>query len=279
MKIVILIVLYKQKIIDSRSYQSLQKILNEESLLWSNYELVFWDNSPAEVNQKYIEKIKKNMQIHGLLMKYINTPQNIALSEIYNTTLDIYEKTANYLCIFDQDSIFGSDYLHAFNKAIKSCEYDILLPLVKFKEKFVSPTKIYYLKGFYFDSPPNGAISIRNLSAINSGMIISLKFTLKHHYRYNNKIRNYCTDDNIMMFMRKNNAKVFILDYIMEHDLSFCTLNDNSDSLRYRYIEMLKAKKILYSRNIFERMLVGIYFTIHKIYMAIKYKEIKYFKG
>lgn len=279
MKNIILVVLYNEIITESQTFTSLVKAFLNKKGMADNYTVLFWDNSTAEVNKNYIDKALVSIKEVGLAAKYVNTPENIALSKIYNRVINEFIEERDYLFILDQDSDFDEGYFSSFHNITSKNNPDIILPIVNFKEQIVSPTKVFYLKGFYYKKAPHGFISNRNVSAINSGMIVSFSYIKKKTFRYNEKLRNYCTDDDIMQFVRKNETTVYVMDYAFEHDLSLCTLNLNSDSLRNRYNEMVRSKKILYSRNIVENIFVGLYFTIHRIYMATKYKDAKYLKG
>ena len=275
MKYLILVVLYKQKITDSTTYLSLKKTFSQDGDLAKNYKVVFWDNSPNHFNISSAAEIRSE---NFFDLDYIPSAENKPLSHVYNEAIKTYSDHYDYIMIFDQDSAFDERYFKEFNSVISNKSYDVILPVVKFKDRIVSPTKILFMKGFYYDVAPHGEIEIKTLSAINSGMILSFAFINKHNFQYNEKIKNYCTDDNVMMFLRRNNGRAYILKYEIEHDLSFSTLNDNSDSLRQRYNEMVNARQVLYSRNIVETLFTRFYFVLHRIYMSLKYKDIKYLK-
>lgn len=276
MKYLIIIVLYKQNFIDSTTYKSLKKIFSQNNELEKKYKLVFWDNSPSEFNISFAENIKAD---NSLDLDYIASLENKPLSHVYNKIINNYSRDFQYVMIFDQDSIIDERYFNEFESVVNNKAYDVILPIVKFKNKIVSPTKIFFMKGFYYDTAPYGEVDIKNLSAINSGMILSFEFINRNNFQYNENIRNYCTDDNVMIFLRSKKGRAYILKYELDHDLSFCTLNDNSESLRQRYNEMVHARKVLYSRNIFEALFTKFYYLFHRIYMALKYRDFKYLKG
>ncbi|WP_262370001.1 glycosyltransferase, partial [Serratia marcescens] len=183
------------------------------------YEIVFWDNSEACINEKYVTEAISRLTRLGIVTNYINTPENLALSKLYNKIIESYQFEKNYLFVLDQDSEFDDGYFLEFEKIIKSNNPDVILPIVKFKDQIVSPTRIIYLKGFYYNRAPRGFVNSKMVSAINSGMIISLQFIMKHGYRYNEQLRNYCTDDDIMQFVRKIKGSIYAMDYMFEHDL------------------------------------------------------------
>ncbi|MBP4043186.1 hypothetical protein ACB288_07115 [Aeromonas taiwanensis] len=278
MKNIILVVLYNRRILESETYCSLLNIFIKKEISEKKYEVLFWDNSPSHVNLDCIDVATGNLRKLGLKAAYFNCPDNKPLSQVYNKVIKDSIADKQYLFIFDQDTTFDCNYFKQFEKSTRDKEYNILLPVVRFRDKIVSPTKIFYIKGVYFHTSPKGEVAGCKISAINSGMALSLKFLAQHGFEYNEKLRNYCTDDDLMLFARSVEASVFVLDYELEHDLSFSTLNENSDSLRERYNEMVRAKKIIYSRNKIEKYVMCFYFSTHRLYMALKYFDVKYLK-
>jgi len=159
----------------------------------------------------------------------------------------------------------------------KNKEISLFLPIIKYKSKIVSPTKKYFLKGFYFKEKPVGIQKALNISAINSGMIISFKYLQKKFRGYDERLKFYGTDTYFMMEYCKNEEYLFVLDYEIEHDLTLSTLNDPSDKLVKAYHEMLEAWGILYSDSIL-KYITKPYIYIHSIYTAIKYKNKDFLK-
>lgn len=97
--------------------------------------------------------------------------------------------------LLDQDSIFGPEYFQEFYNAEKRSNVDLFLPKIMHKGRIISPTKIYYAKGFYYKEIASGFISSKKLGAINSGMIISSKYLIRTRFSYDIRLGNYCTDD------------------------------------------------------------------------------------
>lgn len=106
----------------------------------------FWDNSPDGFNKGNTSESIQKLKGFGLTVKYFNSPENMPLSAIYNTSLDDYCHNKDYLMIFDQDSKFDGNYFIEFEKSIGRSQYDIVLPVIKYKNKIVSPTRVIYLK-------------------------------------------------------------------------------------------------------------------------------------
>ncbi|MFX0567176.1 glycosyltransferase [Kosakonia cowanii] len=279
MKISLLVIIYNEKIVDTTTYLSLKSALPVINSSPHQYNIIFWDNSPLDHLQNSVADIKNDFKGSGVSCEYHHTPQNVPLAEIYNALLNKVENSDDYLVLFDQDSTFEPGFFDELHKSIElGKQPEIILPVIYFKNTIISPTKIFFIKGSYFDTKPTGYIS-HNISAINSGMVISLEFIRRTGFRYNSKLRNYCTDDDIMKSARDNFAIIYVMDYSFAHDLTLSTLNSNSDKLRERYNEMIKSKKIVFAKNIATRLFLHFYYFSHRVYMSLKYKDWRYMKA
>ncbi|MED9686934.1 hypothetical protein RCN26_11630, partial [Escherichia marmotae] len=175
-------------------------------------------------------------------------------------------------------SEFDRGYIEEIINVALEQSPELMLPIIYFKNKIVSPSKINYIKGNYYKCIPRGRINAKKISAINSGMVISLHYIKKIGFEYNKYLKNYCTDDYFMRQFRKFGNYAYILNYSFKHDLSLSTLNDNSEILKERYKLMKEGRYIVYSENRFDKIAIRVYFSIHKLYMAFKYKDISYLK-
>ncbi|MCS5449769.1 glycosyltransferase [Enterobacter huaxiensis] len=267
--------LYKESIHTSETLQSIKNIFSKR-FENANFGLYIWDNSPNAQSLDDIYSLKETCI--GLKdLEYNHDSSNKSLSYVYNEALDLFLEQ-DYLVILDQDSKFKEDYINEFLSVVEDFQYDLILPVIKFKDTIVSPTKINYIKGSYYKYAPYGKIEPSRISAINSGMIISLPYVKRIGFRYDKNLKNYCTDDYFMLNFRRFGGALYVLNYNFSHDLSLSTLNENSLSLRERYKLMKEGRYIVYSSNIIDKCMIRMYFFIHKIYMAIKYKDKEYLK-
>lgn len=260
--------MYNTNITESKTIKSL--IDSKEYM--ANSCILIWDNSQISQDISIIKKIfnKQNTEVI-----YEHHPENLPLSKLYNNVINCFKKQDyDFLILFDQDSAFSKKLFFEFLRSYsKNSHINLFLPLIKFKNTIVSPTKRYFLKGFYFKEKPVGILKAKNISAINSGMIISFKFLKEKYKGYDERLKFYGTDDYFMMEYCKNEKELFVLDYEIKHDLTLSTLNDSSDKLIKPYHQMLEAWSVLYSSNMMLRYMVKFYTIIHSFYMAIKYKN------
>ncbi|MDY4376085.1 glycosyltransferase family protein [Pectobacterium carotovorum] len=274
----ILVVLYNTPIRDSSTVKSVIKSVLELKNRNASYNLLLWDNSHASSSENVVRSFCNEMLNNGVYVSYKHCPENKPLSEVYNNFICTYKEVSDYLMIFDQDSSFTSNFFNLVEDALSVYRPDLLLPIIKHKNNIVSPSKIYYIKGRYFKYPPCGNISPQYLSAINSGMVIASCYLSKTKFKYDNRLKNYCTDDYFMRQFRKNKGVVFVLDYVFEHDLSLSTLNENSTDLKRRYNELINGREVVYNDNLIEWILIKVYFYFHRIYMALRYKDLSYLR-
>ncbi|MEQ9997201.1 glycosyltransferase [Pectobacterium versatile] len=275
----ILVVLYNTPIRDSSTIKSIVKSVFELKNRNASYNLLLWDNSLTSSSEDVVRSLCNEMLNHGVYTSYKHCPENKPLSEVYNNFIFTYKDASDYLMIFDQDSSFNSKFFNSVDDVLRIHRPDLLLPIIKHNKHIVSPSKIYYIKGRYFKSPPYGNISSKYLSAINSGMVIASCYLSRTEFKYDNRLKNYCTDDYFMRKFRKNKGVAFVLDYFFEHDLSLSTLNENSTDLKRRYNELINGREIVYSENYMEWMLVKVYFYFHRVYMTLRYKDLSYLRG
>jgi hypothetical protein len=269
---IILVVLYNKTLTSSTTLKGIMEsasILNAAGL-----KLLIWDNSPAAMNVEEVNELSKCI---GSL-EYIHTPENLPLSEIYNTTIK-NEVTANdfkYLMLLDDDSEINPAY---FRKAIEAAKfnYALIIPIVKNRGVIRSPMRSYIIKGFIFSDLKPGIHSSKSLMAINSGMIISTDFLKKTGFQYDARLRNYSTDSYFMKFYASQCKSLFVLDYTFNHSLGFF---DNVDI--ERKLKIFKETKtsflIIHSDNAFNFILARIYNFASSFKNALKHRTLKFFK-
>lgn len=269
-KITFLIVLYKQLIEESETIKSFLEIRNISNV---NIELFIWDNSPEIQDVSFLDSIFSKTNFDFV---YKHSSENLPLSKVYNYFFSERVNCSDYLCVFDQDSKFDIKLIEEIAGVVSSCSPMLILPTVSHKGVIVSPSKIYWMKGCYLKTVQTGFIPSKNISAINSGMIINADYIREYSYHYDSRLLNYCTDDYFMKIFRQNGHQIYVLNYLIEHDLSLSTLNNNSSTLKNRYRQMLYGWLIVHSGNKFESFLSNIYVFLHKAYMALRYRDIEY---
>lgn len=270
MNITFCVVLYKVRLYESETIRSL--LASKDVLIGST--ILLFDNSPTEQkSDNFIEELNR----YGIECFYYYQPENLPLSKTYNRAIDfLKDSDSDYLCLLDQDSNFTGEFLLEVDGVISSSNPSLILPKIYFKSKMVSPTKKFFLKGFYLNNLASGFYGEGNLSAINSGMIFSKAYLLETGFRYDEHLSFYGTDDYFMMKFNSYGFNPYVLNYKLEHDLTLSTLNKvASNSLLKSYRAMIDAWHILYQdKNFFIRTTVKVYSVIHNFYMALRYRNL-----
>ena len=115
MKKLYLTVLYKIKYSNSQTLRSFSELRFGDN---KNNFFVVWDNSPE--SETKIQELKEFLNTENV--EYLHTPDNTALSKVYNSCLEKYSDF-DFLMIFDQDSkIIRKDFDFYLEKTISEGE-------------------------------------------------------------------------------------------------------------------------------------------------------------
>jgi len=263
----LIVVLYKTIPIESTTIKSIiENLLKSGSTLNSIYELTIWDNSP-ESQLDEINKIRNLLSFINI--KYISTPENKSLSEIYNNVSLNIDKS-EYLTLLDQDSNLPLSFFIELEEA-QHQNYYLILPKVYCDNVLISPGSRFFARGKLFNNVPSGLIASKNLLAINSGM--SIRGVVFSNFRYNEKLRFYGTDTDFMRNYEKTYPSVFILTSPINHSLAIMQTN-SLDWLASHALEKIKIANIIFNNSIFEIIFVFFY----KLILYFKYFHIKFNK-
>ena len=214
MKKLYLVVLYKQKYSDSQTLRSFSEFNFGKN---KNNFFVIWDNSPSsETSGADIGRFLNTENV-----EYIHTPENTALSKIYNTSLEKYSDF-DFFLIFDQDSkIIRSDYDSYLEKIIlENPELNIFLPQIYSKNKLYSPGRFWVFKGWHYKNLLAGIHKDKFYTAIMSGTCVRIDFLKKHNIRFNENLSLYGIDTCFFSDVRKIDKHFYVLEERLEHDLS-----------------------------------------------------------
>lgn len=214
MKKLYLVVLYKQKYLDSQTLRSFSEFNFGKN---KNNFFVVWDNSPSSDASE--TDIKFFLDTENL--KYIHTPENTALSKIYNTCLEKYSDF-DFFLIFDQDSkIMRPDYDSYLEKVVlENPGLNIYLPQIYSQGKLYSPGKFWIFKGWHYKNLLAGIHKDKFYTAIMSGTCARIDFLKKYNIRFNEKLFLYGIDTCFFTDIRKIDNRFYVLEERLCHDLS-----------------------------------------------------------
>ena len=267
----ILVVIFRTSLLESETIHSLKKSFSEID----GSTITIWDNSPVSLSSCEFDDFVNLSNQSNVRIKYKHTPQNLSLSEIYNQfRQDLVASDNEFLILFDQDTTFDELFFKSHVHACSLFKSKLYLPKIIFKSKSISPAYFYYFKGFYFKEIPSGIMSSSFKTAINSSMIIKRDYFVKEFSGYPLELKYYGTDD---YFMRKYAAKeqfFFVLDYKIEHDLTYSFDSDSLEKVLQRYKEANRA--MLFNSEGRFTLIVKTFLLFRSVFLAIKYKRIDF---
>lgn len=231
--LLIIIVTYKEPYFNCKSFCSLLESLDQK--YFPNLNFFIYDNSPTSyINSKNdINSVYQNINL-----TYNHDSSNAGLGVAYNKGAAIAKQTnKKWLLILDQDTDFPKNVLVAYFKAVTSnSDVDIFAPTLFTEDmKLISPSKYLFRRGFPLPFIPNGITSLKNITPINSGTLISL--TLFNSVGgYNEKIRLDFSDHAFMDKVRQKRKFLFIINCKIVHNLSSYSVNTlDKEITRFRF--------------------------------------------
>lgn len=267
-KVLALIVVYGQTPIKTISFQTLAATQKTSVKV----RLLIWDNSPKS------HHISEPIAQHFERINYISTPENIGLSTIYNEVIEKHLNHNEFLLLLDQDSAIPFDFFEQFSRhSNQHPEIDLFLPTIRANDRLVSPLPYFYGWGKYWKTPRTGIQSSKFRCAINSGMMISGKYLKGDFPGYDERLRFYGTDTQFMVSYARSRKEFFIMETIIDHDLSF--FGAPSKNKASKFLEMKSAYTWIYEKHPFyQRALNIVVMSIVSIIYALKHKSITFLK-
>ena len=185
------------------------------------------------------------------------------------------QNSYDWICFLDQDTNLPLDFYDKYNDFLQdNNDFEIAFPKVYSNNKLISPSGYYFYRTKIFDKLDESSIKLKNVTAINSGLLIKTNFFItKGGYNKNLKI-DFC-DHEFIERLNQKNYSAGIIDIRLNQDFSEET-NDKKKSLfRYKmYIKDLKA----YSKN---KSKILLFFRVdlpHLVKLTLKYKSLHFIK-
>lgn len=264
-----IIVLYKTKLSDSKTFLSLTKSLNVNN---TKLDLLIYDNSP-EYN------LKGKFEYPEWDITYIPDVDNSGVSKAYNNGAEIAEKKGKkWILIFDQDTAFPENTIDIYTQAtINYPGYKIFSPIMLISSNvIVSPCRFKFMRGTSLNHIKSGPHTFHNLSVINCGMCIDIN-SFKENGGYNEKIRlDFSDHDFIKRFKKVVTDEFVVLDLKVYHDLSTTNQNSfNSDLLRFDYYLEGSAHV---SSNSMESIILKVIGILRATKLSLRHKSLAFIK-
>lgn len=241
MRYFILVVIYNKRLQESETILSL--VRSVAALCGST--ILVWDNSLSGQGEGDVSWLRD--QCFGVNVLYKHTPENLGLSKIYNRFLAEADVAFDFIVLTDHDTTFDRDFFSAHATAVQQAgDVNLYLPKVVFNNAIVSPGRQFFYKSFPYKKLGFGMRLAGNNTAINSGMIIRGSYFRDAFTGYDERLDFYGTDDYFMRQYRQANEYFYVLDYVIQHDLTCNPSASNLVAFRKSFNEAQEAFLILH---------------------------------
>lgn len=212
-EILIIVVVYNCKLEYSESLRSLSRSIELNAK--GSVDCVVYDNSSQK--QDYIPTFPSIDILH-----YEHDQSNGGVSRAYNFGADVARKLGKgWLLLVDQDTSFPEMAFGTIDSFVCERNGFLYAPVLMSANSSVvfSPSRLILKRGFPVKVPPEGLISLRKYSPINSGLVISLELFLKVG-GYNEEIKLDFSDFEFIDRVKNETDILFVLPFVAFHDLS-----------------------------------------------------------
>jgi GT2 family glycosyltransferase len=229
-EILFIVVLYKKRISESESIQSIQTVLEDNQLHFYIY-----DNSP-EYN--YFDKSKLNLATTF----YVADAKNSGVSRAYNLGAKLAsERNKKWLMLCDQDTEFTPEYFDSLCRIIHNFEPNLVAPYLFSNLQLISPCAFTMNYGHPLKKMPvPGWTMLKKIALLNSGMVISRE-AFEKCGGYAEDVFLDFSDFDFLKKYRKIFGEFYLMDVRIEHHLESVNRKD-FNSLRFiKYCQSYKG--------------------------------------
>lgn len=258
MRILCVIVLYKQKLFDSISYNKVVKGLDKSDAVG----LFVYDNSPSPMH------LSKEFEDSNLV--YVSDVTNPGVSKAYNEGAKYAkEKEYDWILILDQDTDFqDNEYIDFCVKSAEEHPDEVLfVPRVYYGDNVIlSPLPTRHHIAYQKEIIPNEAHPLNHVSIINSGTLIRTD-TFIEAGGYNENVPLDFSDHQFFERLKKKVGRFFLMDYTLYQ--SFSNKVDDIISLKVRFKYFCRGAKN-YDAGITSK--IDIFFVVIKRWMSLSFR-------
>jgi rhamnosyltransferase len=265
-ELLVVLVIYQLSLEDSASFQSINENLKNSS---SKVTLLIYDNSPnLAVNLD--RDNYQNWQIYC-----IHDPDNSGVSKAYNEGFNLAQKLKKkWLLLLDQDTEFALDVLEKYYRATQECDLSIIFAPMLFSDNgaLYSPCKYKFNRGFPLKKASYGLQSNRNISLLNSGLLIAVDLFQKIG-GYNEKLKLDFSDFEFIDRYRKISDNFFVINSRAIHEFSGDF--DNNESAYKRFKRYCQSIRIMNQLNP-NSFILWYFALLRACKLSIKFKDSRF---
>lgn len=251
-RIAAVMVIYKETISTTKSYQSLLKSMPPEDVL-------IYDNS--ESAQDYPQNLH-----------YIHDPANPGVSKAYNYAASwAIGQDYSHLLLLDSDSVFPKNAMESYHKAASLNQDRLVLPQVIASGSIISPFWFKWGKSWYGQNIPLGKMELTNKVAINSGTLLPLSQYEKTD-GYNEDIPLDWSDIAFCRQLGRLNIGGVKISMVVDHDLSE-SKTSSLESARFRFKTYMIGMQSISSAQFFEPILMLFWAKLKALKLSLRHKD------
>ncbi|MEH7274655.1 glycosyltransferase [Neobacillus vireti] len=236
MKLTMVLVLYKLKPEESKTFQTLKQILGSKNNTPKNIELILYDNSPSKQDFTPLSH-------EGIHTTYYHDPRNLGIAAAYNYAwAAAKQNNSQWLLLLDHDTELTYDYFNSILNLSEVPEKVVaVVPKINSENIMISPVYSNSLRPLKQERPSPG-VQEQPVMAINSGALIAVNF-LNEINGFNEDFPLDYLDHWLFFKIYEKGRKVFLINVSLEHELS--VLDYTRVSLQ-RYQSILESEVNFY---------------------------------
>jgi glycosyltransferase involved in cell wall biosynthesis len=267
MKVTMVVVLYKLKPEESKTFQTLKQIIDSKYSSFKDIELILYDNSPTKHDFTPLDH-------EGIHTRYYHDPRNLGIATAYNYAWSVAKgNNSKWLLLLDHDTELTQKYFDSmFNLSNIPEKVVAIVPKINSENIMISPVYSDSLRPLKEERPTAG-IQDRPVMAINSGALISVDF-LNEINGFNEEFALDYLDHWIFYEIYENERMVLLVDVSLEHELS--VLDYTRVSLQ-RYQSILDSEVNFYrnfKKDLLPKYRIQLAKRFLKQVLTVKNKEI-----
>ncbi|ACU08380.1 glycosyl transferase, group 2 family protein [Flavobacteriaceae bacterium 3519-10] len=169
------------------------------------------------------------------IVEYHHDPANPGISYAYNFIANFAKrKNIPFVAFLDQDTSLPQEFYKIYLQTITDdSSLRIAAPKVYTRKGLMSPSKICHYRSFFINQIDNASIPLKNITCINSGLLINTIFYFQCE-GYNKKLRLDFCDHDFMERVAMNTDQLPIIPIALNQDFSAETNSTQNALHRYR---------------------------------------------
>lgn len=209
-----------------------QNLVNSIKKFTSVNRVIIYIVDNTDIEDWHVE-IPKEYKDFVIYENMYNPGISIAYNKIHKYALN---NNIEWLVLLDQDTTLPTNMVDIYLKSIDCRDVEIKVPIVYIEKGILSPSKYRNYHSFLFKELSPGIISFKDISCINTGLMINTIF-FKEVGGYNENLKLDFCDHDFIERAKKKSDKLEILDINLYQDFSSITHTKKQAIERYkRYI-------------------------------------------